>query len=330
MTTGMRALVYSAYGPAAEVLSLKTVPIPSTMPGCVLVKVAAASLNAADKLLVTGTPFAVRFATGGILRPRPDTILGSDYAGIVHAVGDGVTSFRVGDHVYGQSDFTTGVGAFAEYISVPVAGAIALKPSHWSFQQAAAAPMAAQTALQGLREGLGVQPGQHILINGASGGVGTFAVQLGKALDAHVTAVCSARNADVARQLGADVVIDYAAENFTTSATTYDGILDLVGNHSIGDFRKSLHPRGTYVSAGGDPATFTSRATCILFSKIYASQSLKLCMSAPSQKLLEDINALMQGLEPFIEKVYSLDQGVDAIDYFEKHSAMGKIVLSME
>ncbi|OQR81713.1 NADPH:quinone reductase, partial [Thraustotheca clavata] len=301
----MRALVFSSYGSAEQVLSIKDVPKPVSEPGHVIVKVAAVGLNAADKLIMAGEPFPVRLAMGGIFRPSPDRVLGSDFAGTIESVGPDVTQYKVGDAVYGQVDFATGKGAFAEYINFPVSGTIALKPTNLTSEQAASIPISAQTAYEALRDTLKVQKDQKILINGASGGVGSFAVQIAKALGAQTTAICSTRNVEAAIALGADEVIDYTKEDFTANSTKkYDGILDIVGNHSIGAFRSVLVKNGTYVSAGGDPSTFFSRTLCLLTSKLYSSQYLKLFMSNPSHALLSDLKQLAEEgkLTPLIEK----------------------------
>ncbi|KDO30907.1 hypothetical protein SPRG_04810 [Saprolegnia parasitica CBS 223.65] len=330
--TTMRALVYSAYGPASSVLSLKEIAVPSLQPGHVLVKIGAFGLNAADKILLAGTPFPVRLALGGIFRPRADSVLGADFAGTIEALGDGVTSYKVGDEVYGEVNFATGAGAFAEYVCVPADSAMALKPKRLSFAQAAAMPISGQTALLGLRDGLQLQAGQRILINGASGGVGTFAVQIAKALGGHVTAVCSTGNVAMVRELGADDVIDYTIDDFVAKTTVpYDAIFDVMGNRSMRDFRRLLVPRGTYLAVGGDPATFFSRTLCLLASKVIASQSLRLCISAPSHALLTDLAQLVdQGLvTPCVEKEYDLSDGVAAIvEAHEKH-AKGKRVVKI-
>src|SRR5437868_7559860 len=244
--TKMRAIVYHTYG-SPDVLKLEEVQKPVPQDDEVLVKVLAASAAAGDWHLLRAQPFLMRF-TSGLLKPKHQ-ILGAAFAGRVEAVGRNVTQFQPGDEVFGDVS-ACGFGAFAEYVSVPEK-AVALKPTRLTFEEAATVPVAAVTALQGLRDQGHVQPGQKVLINGASGGVGTFAVQLAKSFGAEVTGVCSTRNVDLVRQLGADHVIDYTHESFTEGAQRYDVILDNVGNHSLLQLNKVLKPGGTLVIVGG-------------------------------------------------------------------------------
>jgi NADPH:quinone reductase-like Zn-dependent oxidoreductase len=240
----MKAIVYTKYGPP-DVLQLKEVAKPVPTDNQVLVTVQAASVNTLD--LAMRGPFLARIITGGLLKPK-DPRLGADIAGRVEAVGNNVTQFQPGDEVFGAYK-----GGFAEYVSVPE-NRVALKPANSSFEEAAAAPVAALTALQGLRDTGQIQPGQKVLIHGASGGVGTFAVQLAKAFGAEVTAVCSTRNVDLARSIGADHVIDYTQEDFTRNGQRYDLILAVNGYHPMFAYRRALCPTGRYVLVGGSKA----------------------------------------------------------------------------
>src|SRR5512135_3544208 len=243
----MKAIVYTKYG-SPDVLHLEEVKKPAINEDQVLVKVHAASINAGDWHLLTADPFPLRLTGVGLFSPK-NTILGADIAGCVEAVGRDVKQFRPRDAVFGDI-FGLGSGSFAEYVSVPES-ALALKPSNVSFEQAAAVPVAALTALQGLRDQGHIQPGQKVLINGASGGVGTFAVQIAKAFGAEVTAVCSPRNLEMVRSIGADHVIDYTKEDFTQNGQQYDLILAVNGYHPISVYLRVLKPQGIYVVAGG-------------------------------------------------------------------------------
>src|SRR5437868_5948728 len=244
--THMRAIVYHTYG-SPDVLKLEEVQKPVPQDDEVLVQVHAASVNAGDWHLLRAKPFMMRLMGYGLLKPK-HTILGSDIAGRVEAVGRNITQFQSGDEVFGNTA-KYGFGGFAEYVSLPEE-ALVLKPTTLSFEEAAAVPQAALTALQGLRDKGHIQPGQKVLINGASGGVGTFAVQLAKAFGAEVTAVCSTRNVDRVRSIGADHVIDYTHEDFTRNGRHYDLIFDAVGNRSVSDYKRALNPGGTCVIAG--------------------------------------------------------------------------------
>jgi NADPH:quinone reductase-like Zn-dependent oxidoreductase len=244
----MKAVVYDSYGPS-EVLRLKDVAKPSPKDNEVLVRVYAASVNAADWRMMRADPFLVRLYAG-LLKPTKFQTLGADIAGRVEAVGKNVHQFHPGDEVFGDV-FASGFGGFAEY-KCASESELVLKPANISFDEAAAVPLAALTALHGLRDKGQIQPGQKVLINGASGGVGTFAVQLAKYFGAEVTAVCSTGKVDLARSLGADHVIDYTQEDFTRSGRQYDLILAANGNRSIFDYKRVLTSKGAYVMAGGN------------------------------------------------------------------------------
>jgi NADPH:quinone reductase-like Zn-dependent oxidoreductase len=236
----MKAIVYTKYGPP-DVLHLEEVKKPALNEDQVLVKVYAASINAGDWHMLTADPFPMRLMGVGLFKPK-NTILGADIAGCVEEVGRNVKQFQPGDAVFGDV-FGLGSGSFAEYVSVPES-ALALKPSNVSFEEAAAVPVAAVTALQGLRDRGHIQPGQKVLINGASGGVGTFAVQIAKACGAEVTAVCSMRNLEMALSIGADHVIDYTKEDFTQNGQQYDLILAVNGYHPLSAYKRALTPQG--------------------------------------------------------------------------------------
>ena len=242
----MKAVVYTKYG-SPDVLQIKDVEKPAPKDNEVLIKIHAASVNAYDWHFLTADIFLIRLMGGGLLKPKY-TRLGADIAGRVEAVGKNVKQFQPGDEVYGMVK-----GGFAEY-ACALEDALALKPSNLSFEEAAAVPMAAVTALQGLRDEGQIQAGQKVLINGASGGVGTFAVQIAKSFGAEVTAVCSTRNVDQARSLGADHVIDYTKEDFTKSGQQYDLILAANGYHPLSAYKRALTPKGIYVMAGGSKA----------------------------------------------------------------------------
>ncbi len=244
----MKAIVCTKYG-SPDVLQLREVAKPAPMDDEVLIKIHAASINSRDWRMMRANPFFIRLATGGFLQPK-NKILGADVSGRIEAVGSSVKQFTPGDEVFGYLPSATGRGTFAEYVCANE-NAITLKPANLTFEQAAAVPEAALTALQGLRDKGNIQSGQKVLINGASGVVGTFAVQIAKAFRAEVTAVCSTRNLDTARSLGADHVIDYTREDFTRNGQRYDLILAVNGYHPVSDYLRSLCPDGIYVVAGG-------------------------------------------------------------------------------
>ncbi len=263
----MKAIVYHNYG-SPDVLRLEEVQKPTLEENEVLVKVHAASVNALDWHLLTADIFLVRLMTGGVLKPK-GTRLGADVAGRVEAVGRNVKQFRPGDAVFGDV-FGYGYGSFAEYVSAPES-ALTLKPANLSFEQAAAAPLAAITALQGLRDRGQIRPGQKVLIQGASGGVGTFAVQIAKVFGAEVTAVCSTRNVDQARSLGADHVIDYTQKDFTQNGQRYDLIFAANGYHPLSAYKRALTPQGIYVMAVGTCLHFRLESRLARFRRIAAA-----------------------------------------------------------
>jgi NADPH:quinone reductase-like Zn-dependent oxidoreductase len=323
----MKAIVYTKYGPP-EVLHLQEVKKPAVNEEQVLVKVHAASINAGDWHFLTADPFPMRLIGTGLFRPK-NTILGTDIAGRVEATGGNVKRFRPGDAVFGDI-FGLGCGSFAEYVSVPES-ALALIPSNVSFEEAAAVPMAALTALQGLRDQGHIRPGQKVLINGASGGVGTFAVQIAKAFGAEVTAVCSTRNLEMARSIGADHVIDYTKEDFTQNGRQYDLILAVNGYHPLSAYKRALTPRGIYVFVGGLPEqTFQSLFLGPLMSRSDGRKMTSFVKKA-NQKDLLFITDLLEGgkIRPIIDECYPLSKTAEAFRYFEKGHARGKVVISI-
>jgi NADPH:quinone reductase-like Zn-dependent oxidoreductase len=323
----MKAIVYTKYG-APDVLHLAEVNKPALTEEKVLVKVHAASINAADWHLLTADPFPLRLMGVGLFKPK-NTILGADIAGSVEAVGRNVKQFRPGDAVFGDV-FGLGSGSFAEYISVPES-ALALKPSNVSFEQAAAVPVAAVTALQGLRDHGHIQPGQKVLINGASGGVGTFAVQIARAFGAEVTAVCSTRNVAMARSIGADHVIDYTKDDVTQNGRQYDLILAVNGYHPLSAYQRALAPHGIYVFVGGLPAqTFQSLFMGPFVSKS-AGRKMTSAMKKANQKDLLFIRDLLADgkIRPVIDECYPLSKTAEAFRYFAKGHARGKVVITI-
>jgi NADPH:quinone reductase-like Zn-dependent oxidoreductase len=333
----MKAIVYTEYGSPA-VLQLKEVEKPSPTPALaggareedeVLVKVHAASGNPADWHLMRGEPFLARLENG-LQRPK-NTRLGVDIAGRIEAVGKNVTEFKPGDEVFGEK-FETGLGGFAEYVSVPER-ALALKPTNVSFEAAAAVPLAALTALQSLRNKRQIQPGQKVLINGASGGVGTFAVQIAKALGTEVTGVCSTPNLDMVRSIGADHVVDYTKNDFARNGRQYDLIFDAVGNRSVSDYQRALSPHGICVIVG-----FTT------LSRLFEHMTLGPLMSKFGSKKIgrmdtvhtnkDDLLFLKELLEagkvvPVIDRCYPLSETAEAIRYLETGRARGKVIITV-
>src|SRR5512135_2297490 len=252
----MKAIICPKYG-SPDVLQLREMAKPVPQDDEVLIEIRAACLNSRDLRMLRANPFFMRLMPGGLFRPK-NKILGADLAGQVEAVGSNVRQFKPGDEVFGYLPSATGRGTFAEYVCARE-NLITLKPANLTFEQAAAVPLSAITALQGLRDNGNIQPGQKVLINGASGGVGTFAVQIAKAFGAEVTGVCSTRNLEMVRSIGADHVIDYTKEDFTQNGRQYDLILAANGYHPLSAYRRALTPQGIYVFSGGLPKqTFQS------------------------------------------------------------------------
>lgn len=324
----MKAIKFTQYG-SPDVLQLADVDKPTPKAGEVLVKVHAASANPLDWHIMRGEPFLARLEYG--LRRPQHLFLGADVAGSVEAVGEGVTRFRPGDAVFGET-FHSALGSFAEYACVPET-ALVLKPDTVSFEAAAAVPVAALTALQGLRDKGKLRAGQRVLVNGAAGGVGTFAVQIAKALGAHVTAVCSGRNVDLVRSIGADDIIDYQHENFTDNAGHYDLILDLVGNHSVWALKRALKPQGTAPIVGFNslPRMFEHLIIGPLAS---AWGGKTVGMIGTVKASAEDLQLLKEMLAdgriiPVIDRCYPLSQTAEAIRYLETARAKGKVVITV-
>jgi NADPH:quinone reductase-like Zn-dependent oxidoreductase len=316
----MKAIVQTAYG-SPDVLTLKEVEAPTIKENEVLVRVHAAALNAGDYFSLRGSPWLVRFTVGF---PKPkDYILGWDMAGRVVAVGDQVTQFRPGEEVFATCNAT-----LAEYVCV-AEDKLALKPTNLTFKQAAAVPTAALTALQGLRDEGKVQPGQQVLINGASGGVGTFAVQIAKALGAEVTGVCSTRNLEMVRSLGADHVVDYTQEDFTRSGKRYDLILDNVASRSFSDLRRALTPRGMIIpNSGHGGMGYVIKA--FLLSPFMRQQG-SMYLASPNNKDLVVLKEFIEAgvLTPVIDKTYPLCDTPEAFRYLEEEHARGKVVITV-
>lgn len=323
----MKAIVYTKYGPP-DVLHLEEVKKPALNEEKVLVKVYAASINAGDWHMLTADPFPQRLMGVGLFKPK-NTILGADIAGCVEAVGRNVKQFRPGDAVFGDV-FGLGSGSFAEYVTAPES-ALALKPSNVSFEEAAAVPVAAVTALQGLRDQGHIQRGQTVLINGASGGVGTFAVQIAKAFGAEVTAVCSTRNLETARSIGADHVIDYTQEDFTQNGRQYDLILAVNGFQPLSAYKRALTPQGIYVFVGGLPAQITQSLFLGPLMSKSDGRKMTSVMKKANQKDLLFIRDLMEDgkIRPLIDECYPLSKTAEAFQYFEKGHARGKVVITV-
>jgi len=322
----MKAIVYTVYG-SPDVLKLKEVVKPAPKDNEVLIKVYAASLNAADLHYMRADPFLIR-PTSGLLKPK-NTLLGADVAGRIEAVGRAVTLFKPGDEVFGDLS-VSGRGTFAEYVCARE-NALVLRPANLSFEEAAAVPMAAVTALQGLRDKGMIRSGQKVLINGASGGVGSFAVQIAKSFGAEVTAVCSTRNLDIVRSIGADHVIDYTQEDFTQNGHRYDLILAANGYHSISDYKRVLTPKGTYVMTGGAMAQLSEVMLKGPWISMTGSQKMGNILAKPNQKDLAFVKELLEAgkVVPVIDRSYSLSEVPEALRYLEEGHARGKVVITV-
>jgi NADPH:quinone reductase-like Zn-dependent oxidoreductase len=320
----MKAIVCTEYG-TPDVLELKEIAKPTPGAGEVLVKIRAASINYGDKALVKGKPWTVRLMGYGLLKPKYK-VLGTDIAGQVEAVGSNVKISQPGDEVFGDiSEY--GFGAFAEYISVPEE-ALTLKPANLTFEQAAAVPQAAVVALQGLRDHGQIRSGQKVLINGASGGVGTFAVQIAKAFGAEVTGVCSARNLDLVRSIGAEHVIDYTREDFTQNEARYNLIFDIVANHSISDYLRALNPDGHYVACAFNPSS-------LFLGPLISRKDGKKVSSLVHKPAVEDLIFMRELLEagqvaPVIDRCYPLDLVPTAMHYLDEGQHLGKVVITVQ
>jgi NADPH:quinone reductase-like Zn-dependent oxidoreductase len=324
----MKAIRYHAYG-SADVLRFEDIDVPPVGDDQILVRVKAASVNPLDYHFMHGTPYLVR-AGAGLTRPKPPR-LGVDVAGQVESVGRGVTAFRPGDEVFGCS----GRGAFAEYVRIRESGAVVAKPAGLTFEQAASVPVAAISALQALRDKAKVQPGQRVLVNGAAGGVGTFAVQIAKAFGAEVTGVCSTRNVELVRSIGADRVVDYTREDFTGAGERYDAIIDMAGSRTLSEYRRVLTREGALVSVGG-PVTGNWIAPLVGIARQFAvsrivSQRLMSFLAKPNAEDLAVLSELLAAgnVTPVIDRTYPLSETAEAIRYLEAGHARGKVVITV-
>src|SRR5256884_2775484 len=326
----MKAIVHCDYGLPNHKLQEVEKPVPND--DQVLVKVRAASVNPYDWHFVEGTPKIMRMMGVGLRKPK-DTRVGVDFAGTVEAVGKNVTQFKPGDEVFGGRG-----GAFAEYVCPRAYRAVAIKPANITFEQAASVNIAGITALQALRDKGNIQPGQKVLINGASGGVGTFAVQIAKSLGADVTGVCSTRNVDLVKSLGADHVIDYTKEDFAKGEQRYDVILDNVPNHSLAECRRILNPKGKYVMIGGGGPNDSrwvgpfGRVIHALLLSPFISQKMGMMMADANHNDLTILADMMQSgkVKPVIDRTYKLSELPDAIRYLEQGHARGKVVITVD
>jgi NADPH:quinone reductase-like Zn-dependent oxidoreductase len=323
----MKAAVYQKYGFPRDVLRFEEVAKPAPKDDEVLVKVHASSLNQYDWHLMTADIFLVRLSMG-LFQPK-NNIPGADIAGRVEEVGRSVKQFKPGDDVFGDIA-ACGAGGFAEYVSVPEKY-VARKPVNVTFEEAAAIPMAAITALQGLRDEGQIQPGQKVLIQGASGGVGSFAVQIAKAFGAEVTAVCSTRNMEQSCSLGADHVIDYTKEDFTQNGKKYDLILAANGYHSLADYKRSLTPQGRYVMAGGKPAQMFQALLLGSWVSEKGGRKLGLVSAKPEQRDLVFMKELYEAgkVRSVIDRCYPLKEAVEAMQYLGTGHARGKIIVTI-
>ena len=324
----MEAVVYRCYG-SADVLRIEAIEKPAPGDDELLVRVRAAAVNPLDWHFMRGSPYIMRLGSG-VGRPT-DTSLGVDFAGTVEAVGKDVERFEPGDEVFGGA-----AGAFGEYVTIQETGAVAHKPTGLAFEQAAAMPIAAVTALEALRDKSNVQPGDRVLINGASGGVGTFAVQIAKAFGAEVHGVCSTRNVEMVRSLGADHVFDYTQENYTEGTGTFDVIIDLVGNHSVAANRRVLAPDGALVLVGGPKGNWVGPLKrpieAAIASLFEDEQQLVTLLASMRQEDLITLAELARSgkVTPVIDRRYTLAQVPEAIRYSESGRARGKIIVTFD
>jgi NADPH:quinone reductase-like Zn-dependent oxidoreductase len=315
----MKATVYTEFGPPEIVLQLKEVEKPTPRVNEVLVKVHAASINFGDWSFVRGKPFLVRLMGAGLLRPR-NKILGSDIAGRVEAIGENVERFQPGDEVFGELALQ-GWGGFAEYVSAPE-NVLGLKPANLTFDEAAAVPQAATVALHGLRNEGQVQPGQNVLIIGASGGIGTYAVQIAKAFGAEVTGVCSTRNLDLVRSIGADHVIDYTQEDFSQNEGHYDLIIDIVANRPMSEYMRALAPKGKYVAVAFNPRS--------MFARGGDKKAGPLTVKSSVADLVYLKGLIEAGkVKPVIDRRYPLSEVAEALRYYGERHSRGKVVISI-
>ena len=323
----MKAIVFTKYG-SPDVLQLAEIEKPIPKANEVLIKVRAAALNALDWHLMRGKPFVIRLIIGGLFKPKV-TQPGRDVAGVVEAVGRNVKQFKPGDEVFGGC-----TGTLAEYVCANE-NRLTLKPANISFKEAAAVPIAGITALQGLRDKGQIQRGQRVLIDGAGGGVGTFSVQIARTFGAEVTAVCSTRNVDTARTIGADYVIDYTREDFTKSALRYDLIMGANAYHSIFEYRRTLSKDGIYVGAGGGGQILPVMLLDMLLQSILSLLGRKKMRSFMAKIINSDLvylkDLLANGkIVPVIDRIYPLSEAADAMRYIEEGHARGKVIIKIE
>jgi NADPH:quinone reductase-like Zn-dependent oxidoreductase len=333
----MKAIVHNKYG-SPDVLNLEEIDKPAVYDDDILVRVRAASANPYDWHFMTGRPYIARMQFG-LLKPIVNG-LGADLAGQVEAVGKNVTQFRPGDEVFGEVDGEVPgkplleLGSFAEYVCVSEESVVP-KPANLTLEQAAAVPLAGLTALQALRVQGRIEPGQKVLINGASGGVGTFAVQIAKSFGAEVTGVCSTRNVDMVRSIGAAQVIDYTREDFTRGGQRYDLMLDNVGNRSLSECRRVLNPEGVYLASFGAPdrrwlGPFPQLLRMVVFSPFVSQKMVALTVKRTKEVLL-DLKELIEAgkVTPVIDRTYPLSEVPEAIRYLEEGHARGKVVITV-
>jgi len=321
----MKAIVYTKYGPP-DVLQLKEVEKPTPKEDEVLIKVRAASVNPLEWHFMRGKPLFMRLMGAGLLKPK-NKILGVDIAGRVEAVGRNVKQIQPGDDVFGGTNYG---GGFAEYVCVSE-NRLTLKPANITLEEAAAVPIAAISALQGLRDKGKIQPGQKVLINGASGGVGTFSVQIAKSFGAEVTGVCSTRNLDMVRSIGADQVIDYTQEDFTQNGRSYDLIIDAVGNRSIFDYKRALSPNGICVIIGFSAALMLQYLLFGPWMSMTGSKKFSVLSAKITNKDLVLLKELFESgkVATVIDRRYPLSEVAEAIRYLEEGHAQGKVVITL-
>ena len=323
----MKAIEYRCYG-SPDVLELTEIAKPMPADDEVLVKILAASVNPLDWHYMRGSPYFMRLVAG--IGAPTRTRMGVDFSGTVEAIGKNVTLFKPGDEVFGG-----GAGAFAEYLTIREDRGLTMKPANMTFAQVAAVPIAGISALQALRDYAKIEPGQKVLINGASGGVGTFAVQIAKSLGAEVTGVCSTRNLEMVRSIGADYVVDYTQEDYTESGKHYDVIIDMVGNHSPLENRRALAPTGKLVIVGGPKGDWLGPAASLLKAKLlspFVEQEFVMILASLRKDDLVILGELMQAgdVTPVIDRHYVLSEIPDAIRYSEEGHVRGKIVVDMK
>ncbi|KAI9330416.1 alcohol dehydrogenase [Obelidium mucronatum] len=325
----MQAFILKQYGPAHQSLVLTQLPKPTAVKNQVLIKVKAAGLNAADWHVTKGDPYLIR-AMIGLPAPKKNLVPGTALSGIIEAIGPAVKDLKVGDQVFTEPGVKV-LGAFGEYVAVPET-MVCPKPSNMSFEEAAAVPVSATTAYQAIHKFAKLQPGQKVLINGASGGVGTAAVQIAKAVGAEVTAVCSTKNIDLMKSLGADYTVDYTKENFTQSGKIYDYVLDIVATQSIADCCRVIHEKGAYVSAGGlGTGVVVGNVWDNIKAKINPAtpRRVEMVMNTASRQALEDVKQLIEAgkLKSVVQAVFPFNQIPEAMALLEAGHVFGKLVV---